>query len=47
MIAASVPNFFDPHSGHADGFKGTASSCGDPGDCRRRSNLTIATRVSE
>jgi hypothetical protein len=45
-IAANVPNFFDPHSGHAAGFK-AASSGNDPEDSRRRSNLKIGTPQRE
>jgi hypothetical protein len=40
MVAASVPNFFDPHSGHCAGF---TSSSRDPEISEVRSNLMSET----
>lgn len=41
IVAASVPNFFDPHSGHCAGFT-VPSSSRDPENSGVRSNLMSA-----
>jgi len=46
MIAASVPNFVDPHSGQFAGFKAPSSSRA-PHDSRGRPNVMIATPERE